>query len=38
MARIEWRMLEVGHCVHPECSAVRGGRWRLCEFPSLVGC
>lgn len=36
MARIEWRMLEVGHCVHPECSAVRGGRWRLCEFPSLV--
>ena len=37
MRRLEWRMLEVGHCLHLECGAVRGGRWRVCEFPSLVG-
>jgi glyoxylase-like metal-dependent hydrolase (beta-lactamase superfamily II) len=37
MRRLEWRMLEVGHCLHLECGALRGGRWRLCEFPSLVG-
>ena len=36
MARLEWHLLEVGHCLHPECGAVRGGRWKLCEFPSLV--
>ena len=37
MPRLEWRMLEVGHCLHLECSAMRGGRWSVCEFPSLVG-
>jgi glyoxylase-like metal-dependent hydrolase (beta-lactamase superfamily II) len=37
MRRLEWRMLEVGHCLHLECGALRGGRWRVCEFPSLVG-
>ncbi len=37
MRRLEWRLFEVGHCLHLECGAVRGGRWRVCEFPSLVG-
>lgn len=37
MQRLDWRLLEVGHCLHLECSAMRGGRWSLCEFPSLVG-
>jgi glyoxylase-like metal-dependent hydrolase (beta-lactamase superfamily II) len=37
MRRLEWRLLEVGHCLHLECGALRGGRWRVCEFPSLIG-
>lgn len=37
MQRLEWRLLEVGHCLQWECSAMRGGRWRVCEFPALVG-
>jgi glyoxylase-like metal-dependent hydrolase (beta-lactamase superfamily II) len=37
MHRLEWRLLEVGHCLQLECGAIRGGRWRVCEFPALVG-
>jgi glyoxylase-like metal-dependent hydrolase (beta-lactamase superfamily II) len=36
MRRIEWRLAEVGYCLHPECSVMRSGRWQVCEFPSLV--
>ena len=36
MRRIEWQLVEVGHCLHPECSVMRGGRWQISEFPSLV--
>jgi glyoxylase-like metal-dependent hydrolase (beta-lactamase superfamily II) len=36
MRRIEWQLVEVGHCLHPECSVLAGGRWQVCEFPSLV--
>ena len=30
-------MLRVGHCIHPECLALRGGAWRSSVFPALVG-
>lgn len=30
-------LLKVGHCVHPECMAMRGGRRQTVEFPALVG-
>lgn len=34
---IAFELLRVGHCTHPECVAIRGGRWRAVRFPSLVG-
>lgn len=35
--RVRLDVLRVGHCRHPECVAVRGGAWRIAEFPNLVG-
>jgi glyoxylase-like metal-dependent hydrolase (beta-lactamase superfamily II) len=35
--RVQLHMLRIGHCTHPECIAVRGGAWRIAEFPALVG-
>lgn len=36
MTRIEWRAYEVGHCRHPECMTLRGGRLSGSRFPSLA--
>ena len=36
MTALDWRAYEVGHCVHPECSVRKGGRWRLARFPALA--
>jgi glyoxylase-like metal-dependent hydrolase (beta-lactamase superfamily II) len=33
---ITWRLLEAGHCTHPEASSRIGAPWRACEFPALV--
>jgi glyoxylase-like metal-dependent hydrolase (beta-lactamase superfamily II) len=33
---VEVRLLEVGHCRHPEWITIRGGGWRVCQFPALV--
>ncbi len=35
--RVQLTVLQVGYCVHPECLALRGGRWKLAAFPALVG-
>ena len=34
---VRFELLRVGHCRHPECVAMRGGRWKSIEFPALVG-
>lgn len=34
---VRFDLLKVGHCGHPECIAMRGGRWKAVEFPALVG-
>lgn len=34
---VDFRLLKVGHCHHPECVAQRGGRWRSALFPALCG-
>jgi len=34
---IRFELLRVGHCLHPECVAMHGGRWKTIEFPALVG-
>jgi glyoxylase-like metal-dependent hydrolase (beta-lactamase superfamily II) len=36
MIDIEWRLLEAGHCLHPEALSRQGASWRACEFPALV--
>lgn len=36
MINIQWRLLETGHCLHPELSSREGASWRPCEFPALV--
>jgi len=36
MMELEWRLLEAGHCTHPEASSREGAPWRACEFPALV--
>ncbi|GAB3022756.1 MBL fold metallo-hydrolase [Oleiagrimonas citrea] len=36
MTTLEWRAYEVGHCLHPECSVRKGGRWRMTRFPALA--
>jgi len=35
--RLNFRLLKVGHCTHPECVAMRGGRWASMMFPALCG-
>lgn len=35
--RVRFELLRVGYCTHPECVAMRGGRWSATEFPALVG-
>jgi len=39
MSRIalEFHLLKVGHCSHPECVAQRGGRLSSVRFPALAG-
>ncbi|MFJ3058252.1 MBL fold metallo-hydrolase [Herbaspirillum sp. NPDC087042] len=34
---LEFELLKVGHCTHPECVAMRGGRWASVPFPALCG-
>ena len=33
---IDFTLLKVGHCAHPECMAMAGGRWKTIRFPALV--
>ena len=35
-ARIDWRIYEAGHCVHPVGSTRRGGAWTMASFPALA--
>lgn len=37
MTRLQFKLLKVGHCSHPECIAQRGGRWVSMLFPALCG-
>jgi glyoxylase-like metal-dependent hydrolase (beta-lactamase superfamily II) len=34
---VNFDLLKVGHCQHPECVALRGGGLRAIDFPALVG-
>jgi len=34
---LEFHLLKVGHCSHPECVTQRGGRWATVRFPALAG-
>jgi glyoxylase-like metal-dependent hydrolase (beta-lactamase superfamily II) len=34
---LDFHLLKVGHCSHPECIAERGGRLASVRFPALVG-
>lgn len=36
MVRLEWRVYEAGHCLHPEWSTRSGASLRPCAFPALV--
>jgi glyoxylase-like metal-dependent hydrolase (beta-lactamase superfamily II) len=36
MIRLDWRLYEAGHCMHPELATRRGARPRVCQFPALV--
>lgn len=33
----EFALLKVGHCVHPEAVVLQNGKWRIGQYPSLVG-
>lgn len=37
MKPIRFHLLKAGHCSHPECVAMRGGRWSSLRFPALCG-
>lgn len=37
MKPLRFHLLEAGHCTHPECVALRGGRWASLRFPALCG-
>lgn len=37
MTPIRFHLLQAGHCSHPECVAMRGGRWASLRFPALCG-
>lgn len=32
---LDFKLLKVGYCTHPECFAVRGGKLKSAEFPAL---
>jgi glyoxylase-like metal-dependent hydrolase (beta-lactamase superfamily II) len=34
---LKFRLLKVGHCMHPECIAMQGGSWSGVRFPALCG-
>lgn len=36
MVELQWRLVEAGHCVHPEASTRSGAPLARCEFPALV--
>lgn len=33
--RVDFRLLKIGACYHPEWMAMRGGTWRPAQFPAL---
>lgn len=33
--RVQFHLLKVGHCRHPQCMTIRGGNWKSINFPSL---
>jgi len=35
--RLQFRLMKVGHCSHPECVTQRGGRFAAALFPALCG-
>lgn len=35
MKNVEFKILKVGHCLHPQCVAARGTGFKSVEFPSL---
>ena len=37
MTPIRFHLLQAGHCTHPECAVMRGGRWSTVRFPALCG-
>jgi glyoxylase-like metal-dependent hydrolase (beta-lactamase superfamily II) len=37
MTPLKFHLLKAGHCSHPECVAIRGGRWSSLRFPALCG-
>lgn len=37
MPRIDFHLLKVGYCTHPECVAMSGGCWKSVQFPALCG-
>lgn len=37
LAPLQFRLLQVGACRHPECVAIRGGQWGAATFPALCG-
>lgn len=37
MKPMKFHLLKAGHCTHPECIAMRGGRWSSLRFPALCG-
>lgn len=37
MPRIDFQLLKVGYCRHPECVAMSGGSWKSVQFPALCG-
>jgi glyoxylase-like metal-dependent hydrolase (beta-lactamase superfamily II) len=37
MKPVRFHLLKAGHCAHPECVVMRGGRWANLRFPALCG-
>jgi glyoxylase-like metal-dependent hydrolase (beta-lactamase superfamily II) len=37
MTPLRFHLLKAGHCSHPECVVMRGGRWASLRFPALCG-
>jgi glyoxylase-like metal-dependent hydrolase (beta-lactamase superfamily II) len=36
-SRLQFEVLTVGHCHHPEFIVQQGGSWQSCKFPALCG-